>query len=144
MNSKKGESVTNLVDNAKDLYDNDPVASIVGETVSRSSDAEFNSFGGYKKNITSYSDEDLSKIYKRVLWFCLSIGILMVVLMIAGTAPQIFAGIPLALYGLYALIFGQMVLKPGIARYSLMLGWKARIFGFIFLLLGIFVLSTII
>jgi hypothetical protein len=143
MNSRKGEKGTSLIDNAKDLYDNDPVDSIVGEIVSSNSDAEYNSFGGYKKNVTSFTDEELSKMYKRVLWFCLFIAVLMIVLMVAGTEPQIFAGIPLSLYGLYALVSGQMILKPGIARYSLMLGWKARIFGIIFFVGGILLLLTV-
>lgn len=137
------EKIAESIDAAKDICDSDPVENIAEDALVRTSDAEYNVFKEVTKNSTDTTQENLDRMYKITFRFCMIIAVVMFVLLIAGFGPNLFAGIPVSLYGMYGLVLGRMILTPGLGRYSLWLGWKARLLGLVYLLLGVFVITQI-
>jgi len=55
--------------------------------------------------------------------------------------PLYGLGAGLVLMGVYSLITGRAVLKPGLTQHSVFLGWKARVVGVLLLLFALLSLS---
>lgn len=56
--------------------------------------------------------------------------------------PLIGFALGISIIGIYGLITGTAWLKPGLTKYSVFFGWKARIVGIVELVFAAFILSS--
>jgi hypothetical protein len=138
-----GENVTDTIDDSVSLVDFSPESYIVDKTLEKSVDAEYNLYTGIKSNNTEMTEEILAKKYKTGMLAGLFSALIFMSVFFATEEILISAVSAISFYGIYALVFGTIVLKPGVAKYGLITDIKARIAGVIFIGLAIFILLNV-
>ena len=146
MEKSKKETIENIADKVdqansiKNIVEGNLQDPITGEVLTKASSAEFGTLTGVRKNTSKFTDEELKSKQRKALGFCLLMAVAMVLsLVIFGDEffleiISITCFIP---YGLYGIIKGELLFRTGIGKYSMLLGWKAKLLGSIALIFGL-------
>ena len=107
--------------------------------VEKSADVNF-SWGKVAEKKNELSDEENRKLAGKLILLYLAgtiIGIILLSTNLIRAEMKAFSVSVFLPIGLYSLITGKALLKPSHTKHSLLLGWKGRVVGVIFIIIGI-------
>jgi hypothetical protein len=129
------KEITDGIDSYQDSQ-SDVKEYLAGKVFEKAADVKYNAFEGIEENKKGISPKKYKILYRwMVLWIVIAM-IPSAILFVTQEEKAYGVCTMLCLFGMFPMFTGYLIYKLGVAGYGLVFGWKARLIGLFFIIVG--------